>query len=251
MDALTLEFLRTGYLHLPQVVDAQALRLLSREILAEHARARAAGELFSAGGTISGHLNCFPGAGARFVYEAVRDHGILELVRRITPEAVRMPNIGCNLNLSGSHAQNLHVDGYAASPFMVVNIAPVDTTLVNGAMEACPGSHRREHKYWEFVLTGYRALRLPLRAGDVVIRVSTLWHRGMPNRSDAARPMLALSWEDGGSQLADPFSAHEGKIRFFPNRYGTDRRSELKERAFAALPRLGAGYRFVRSLLER
>ncbi|HEX6240028.1 MAG TPA: phytanoyl-CoA dioxygenase family protein [Polyangiales bacterium] len=250
IEELAAEFQRAGYLHLPRVVDASALTELSRQLLAEYRRARHAGELFSAGGTISGHLNCFPGAGARFVFEQVRDFGVLSVVRRLSDQAVRMPNVGCNLNLPGSHAQNLHVDGYAATPFMVVNIAAVDTTLINGAMEACPGSHRRDHKYWEFVLARYPSVRLPLAVGDVVIRVSTLWHRGMPNRSDSARPMLALSWEDGGSTLDDPYTAHAGAIRFFPNRYGTNLAGELKERAFAALPGLGSGYRFLRSILE-
>ena len=250
IDELATEFEQAGYLHLPSVVEPTALAELGRALLAEYERTRAAGALFSAGGTISGHLNCFPGGASRFVYEAVREFGVLDLVRRIDPAAERMPNVGCNFNLPGSHAQNLHVDGYAATPFMVVNIAAVDTTRRNGAMEACPGSHKRAYRYWEFVLAGYPAQRLTLKAGDVLIRTSALWHRGMPNQSPHARPMLALSWEDGGSALSDPYLAHAGAIRFFPNRYGTDRMSALKERAFAALPALASSYRFMRSLLE-
>jgi hypothetical protein len=37
----------------------------------------------------------------------------------------------------------------------------------------------------------------------------------MPNLSKAPRPMMALTWEDGGSALDDPFSQQEkGKITF-------------------------------------
>lgn len=249
IEELSAKFALDGYLHLQGVVPALPLSLLSAQLLDAYARARDTGALFSAGGSISGHLNCFPGAKSRFVYEAVRDHGILALVQRISPEATRMPNVGCNFNLPGSHPQNMHVDGYAAHPFLVVNVAAVDTTLQNGAMEACPGSHRREQKYWEFVLADYPKRRLTMQPGDVVIRTSALWHRGMPNRSPSARPLLAFSWEDGGSTLDDPYAAHAGEIRFLPNRYGTDLAGALKERAFATLPALGSSYRFVRSLL--
>ena len=89
------------------------------------------------------------------------------------------------------------------------------------------------------------------RQGDVLIRTSALWHRGMPNLSASARPMLALTWENGGSELPDPFLAHDGKIMFFPNRYSTDLAGKLRERAFVAVPALGSSYRFARSLFER
>jgi len=206
--------------------------------------------LFSGGGVISGHLNCFPGEESRFVYETLRDFGVIDLVRAIAPDAVRLPNVGCNLNLPGSSEQNFHVDGYAARAFMVVNVAAVDTDLTNGAMEACPGTHLRDSKYWEFVLARPASLRVQMKQGDVLIRWSSLWHRGMPNRSSVARPMLAFTWEDGGSSLEDPYRANGGKIRFFPNRYRTDLAGKLRERAFVAVPSLNSGYRFVRSLLE-
>ena len=63
--------------------------------------------------------------------------------------------------------------------------------------------------------------------------------------------MLGFTWEEGGSELADPFMNHEGKIRFFPNRYTPDLAGMLRERAFTALPALGSSYRFVRSILGR
>jgi hypothetical protein len=70
----------------------------------------------------------------------------------------------------------------------------------------------------------------------------------MPNRSGKPRPMLAFTWEDGGSSLADPYQIHDGHIAFLPNRYRTDLTSRIRERAFVALPTLGTAYRAVRSL---
>lgn len=250
IERLSAAFASEGFAILPNVVSKQRLTKFRDEVTEEFARAKRTGELFSGGGTVSGHLNSFPGEQSRFVYESLRDYGIIDLVRQLSPEATRMPNIGCNLNLPGSGAQNYHVDGYASRAFMIANVAGVDTTLINGALEISPGTHRRDYKYHEFVLAKRRPLRVQLNTGDVLLRPSTLWHRGMPNRSASLRPMLGFTWEEGGSQLEDPYKAHGGKIRFLPNRYTSDLSGRLRERAFAALPAVGAGYLFVRSLLR-
>jgi len=251
IEQATAAFVSEGFAILPNVVSRQRLAEFRDELTEEFARAKRTGELFVGGGTVSGHLNCFPGEQSRFVYDSLRDYGIIDLVRQLSPQAVRMPNVGCNLNLPGSSAQNNHVDGYASSAFMIVNVACIDTTLVNGALEITPGTHKRDYKYHELVLARRRPLRVPLRAGDVLLRPSTLWHRGMPNRSSALRPMFGFTWEEGGSKLDDPYTLHDGKTRFLPNRYTSDLAGRLREHAFATLPALGSGYLFVRSLLGR
>ena len=250
MQDLTSAFGREGYVTLPNVVSKSKLAALTEELRGEYNRARASGELFSGGGTISGHLNCFPGAQSRFVYDELEQYGVFDLVRKLSPSAMRMPNVGCNLNLPNSSAQNPHADGTAASPFLIVNVAPVDTDLGNGAMEAVPGTHLREYKYWQYALSGIPALRMHMSAGDVIVRTSRLWHRGMPNKSNAIRPMLAFTWENGGSDLADPYAAHDGKITLLTNRYGQNLGARLQERAFASMPTLGKGYLFIRSVVQ-
>src|SRR3981081_1762878 len=112
---LSLAFAREGYVTLPNVVSKARLAALSDELRGEYARARANGELFSGGGTISGHLNCFPGAKSRLVYEELQQYGIFDLVRKLSPSAARMPNIGCNLNLPNSIPQTPPADGTIAS----------------------------------------------------------------------------------------------------------------------------------------
>ncbi len=236
-----------GFVIIKGAIAREPLAVHYENILGAYDRARSQNGLFAGGGTISGHLNCFPGAESRFVYETLRERGVIDLVRALSPQAKRLPNVGCNLNLPGSSPQNEHADGYAASPFAIINIAAVDTDLSNGAMEVMPATHRREYRYWQLVLERPRRLRPSLERGDVLIRSSMLWHRGMPNESRTPRPMLALTWEDGGSELEDPYSAHEGKISFFPNRYQPTKLGRLKERAFVAAPRVNSAVRFVRS----
>lgn len=248
-DVLRKAFADEGYLKFEGVIPKALLGRLSQRIADEFERQRREGRLFSGGGTVSGHLNCFPGAESRFVYDMLRQSGITEMVRGLSMTELGAPNVGCNLNLPGSAPQNEHVDGYASSAFLVVNVAAVDTNLDNGAMEILRGTHRDEIKYWQILLARPERLRLCMRPGDVVIRTSTLWHRGMPNRTDKPRPMLAFTWEDGGSSREDPYQLHDGRITFLPNRYSTDLKSRIRERAFVALPALGMAYRAVRSLL--
>jgi Phytanoyl-CoA dioxygenase (PhyH) len=244
-------FREEGFVILRGVVPRDRLAKLHDDLIAAYTSAKADGRLFSGGGTLSGHLNCFPGAESRFVFDTLVARGVVDLVRELSPQARRLPNVGCNLNLPGSNEQNRHIDGYAAEPFAIVNIAAVDTDIANGSMEVLPRTNRRAYKYWELVLEGPQAARPALSRGDVVIRTSMLWHRGMPNLSSQPRPMLALTWEDGGSNLPDPYAVQEGRIAFFPNRYTPTRLGRLKERAFIAAPGIPSAFRFVRSLFER
>ncbi len=245
--ALLQQFETEGYLLLKGVVPRGELAALASTILEVYRDTLVSRAMFAGGGNVSGHLNCFPGEGSRFVWSALQSQGVLELVQRLSPLPLRMPNIGCNLNLPGSVEQNPHVDGYATSPFPIVNVAAVDTDLTNGATELLVGTHHHLAKYWQIALQQPLRRRPRLEQGDVLIRTSALWHRGMPNRSREPRPMLAFSWEDGGSHLADPYRAHDGQITFLPNRFRTDWTGRLLEQAFVAAPRLGNAYQIARS----
>ena len=68
IQELSSTFAREGYIVLPGIVSKPKLADLAHKLRSEFARAKEKGELFSGGGTITGHLNCFPGAESRFVY---------------------------------------------------------------------------------------------------------------------------------------------------------------------------------------
>jgi Phytanoyl-CoA dioxygenase (PhyH) len=242
-------FADNGYLTLEDVVEKSLLAQLHGDILGEFERAKSGGRLFAGGGSVSGHLNCFPGTASRFVYDTLRAQGVIDIVQALSPTALREPNVGCNLNLPGSSAQNDHVDGYASRPFLIVNIAAVDTDLTNGAMDILCRTHRKSYKYWQILLERPERRRLCMSRGDVLIRTSTLWHRGMPNPSRQPRPMLALTWEDAGSAHPDPYRINGGRIEFLPNRYAVDWAGRMRERAFVAAPRVATALRAVRSFL--
>jgi Phytanoyl-CoA dioxygenase (PhyH) len=250
LDRLKQAFAEDGYLVFRNVVSPERLSRLCAEILEEFERAKRSGSLFSGGGLISGHLNCFPGEQSRFAYEALEEHGIIGLIKALYPGATRLPNVGCNVNLPNSVAQHYHADRNFTDHFMVANVAVVDTDLANGAIELVPGTHKKFYKFWRFAIERpHRAsVRVPLKQGDVVVRTSNVWHRGMPNHTAVARPMLAYTWEDGGSTRENPFKVQDGKIAFFQNWYSPSRLGRLRERTFVAAPITYSAYRFVRSL---
>ena len=169
---------------------------------------------------ISGHLNSFPGEESRFVYDALVEHGIVDLVKAVFPKAVRLPNVGCNFNLPGSVTQHYHADRNFLDHFIIANVAVVDTDLRNGAIEVVPGTHRKFYKFWRF------ALERPHRAdphSDATGRCPGADIEPVASRNAQwtaeARPMLAFTWEDGGSVSEDPFAIEGGRIVFRQNWY--------------------------------
>jgi ectoine hydroxylase-related dioxygenase (phytanoyl-CoA dioxygenase family) len=209
------------------------------------------GELFRAGGTISGHLNCFPGAKAQFIYDDLVRGGIIDLIESVRPTTLDRMRVQANFNLPGSVAQHYHYDAIYTEEFVICNVAVIDTDEINGAIDLLPGTHARFYKFWQYALGRKYKLttRIPMKAGDVLLRTSRLWHRGMPNKSSTPRPMAALTFgESWADPLDDPFSVNNGSIQFTPNWYSTTRAGALRERAFVTVPISYSAYRFARSL---
>jgi len=245
-------FTSEGYFIVRNAVSRERLATLHRAMSQEFDAQFKSGALFSGGGLVSGHLNCFPGAEARFAYEAMEDLGIIDLIKELDPHVVRLPRVGCNFNLPGSHTQHWHTDRGYSRDFMIANVAVVDTTIENGAMELIPGTHSRLYKYTEIVLGRHhrKGMRMLVNRGDVYIRNSNLWHRGMTNETSVPRPQLSFTWENGGSMEADPFGVDGGKIRFLPNWFKPTRIGRLREHLFVKVPIAYSALRFTRSLFD-
>jgi hypothetical protein len=252
IESATQSFASNGYFVLRNVVSPERLTELHKALAQEFDAASKSGALFSGGGLLSGHLNCFPGAGARFAYDALQERGIIDLIKQLDPKVLRMPNVGCNFNLPGSHTQHYHIDRPFTRDFMIANVAIVDTVIENGAIEVIPGTHKRFYKYTQFVLERRHrdGVRVPLNRGDALIRSSNVWHRGTTNQTSVPRPMLAMTWEDGGNNHPDPFSVDGGKIRFLPNWFKPTRVGRLREQLFVKVPITYTALRLTRSLFD-
>lgn len=253
IEKYTQAYAKDGFFVIRDVVSKQSLSNLHTALSAEFDRVSRSGELFDGGGLMSGHLNCFPGSGARFAYDTLQERGIIDLLKALHPTVQRMPNVGLNFNLPGSHTQHFHIDRPFASEFMIANVAVVDTVIENGAIEVIAGTHKRFYRYTNFVLErrARDGIRVPLNCGDVLIRSSNVWHRGMTNLTKVPRPMLAMTWEDGGSSLADPFRAGDGAIRFLSNWFKPTRVGRMRERLFVKVPFTYSALRFARSLVDK
>jgi len=251
MERAASTFEQNGFVVFRNVVPQDKLAGLQIKLMEEFESSSQSGRLFSGGGLISGHLNCFPGRESKFAYEALRDHGVLELVERLIPGTVSNMRVGCNFNLPGSVAQHYHADSPFKAGFMVVNVAVVDTDLENGAIDVLPTTHKQFYPFWLYALErAYRlTTRIPMKRGDVLVRTSNLWHRGMPNLTNRVRPMLAFTFGDKGEPLADPFAVDDGKVTFHPNWYRPSRLGRLRERTFVTAPITYSAYRFARSLI--
>ena len=250
VEAVQRSLAHDGYAVIKDVVAKAGLSELSALLAQEYEQAKATGGLFQGGGSVSGHLNCFPGERSRFVYDDIRRRGILDVVRSIDPEAVDDVRVTMNYNLPGSAPQFYHSDGLYTDAFLICNVAVVDTNLTNGAMDVLPGTNREFYKFWRYALERkYRlTTRVCLEQGDVLLRVSTLWHRGMPNLSQAPRPLMSLTFGEKGRPEGDPFMVNDGKVAFYPNWFNTNRLGRLRERSFVSLPWTYSAYRFARSL---
>ena len=138
---------------------------------------------------------------------------------------------GGNTALPGDQRQPVHADVGHLWPLdvlevahpaaqLVVNVATVDISPVNGATELWPGTHRElgvgvgdDIKINVDLLEARRAVSPPfqptMRRGSMLIRDIRLWHAGMPNRTDQPRPMLAMihtsPWLATGAPLTFPF----------------------------------------------
>jgi ectoine hydroxylase-related dioxygenase (phytanoyl-CoA dioxygenase family) len=232
-----------GYVVLRDVVSRAALDTFKDELATAYDRQ----QKFKGGGMITGHLNCFPGRSARFVYDEVADHGIVDAVKAMRPNQPNDLRVTMNYNLPGSVAQHYHIDGLYTDDFLICNVAVVDTERANGAIDVLPGTNREFLPYWKFAMQRtYRlTTRLSMRQGDVLLRRSNLWHRGMPNQTTTPRPMISLTFGERSAPQTDPF---EGDIVFYPNWYSTSRLGVLRERTYAAAPITYSAYRFAKSL---
>jgi ectoine hydroxylase-related dioxygenase (phytanoyl-CoA dioxygenase family) len=129
---------------------------------------------------------------------------ILSIIEALLGEDCICHYLASDTALPGSEYQAVHPDIYQLFPeqrtvtppySIVVNVPLVDATEDNGPLEIWPGG---THHYVAgpshvpVLAASMQSQRVLMRAGSVLIRDSRMWHRGTPNRSNAARPNFTL-----------------------------------------------------------
>jgi ectoine hydroxylase-related dioxygenase (phytanoyl-CoA dioxygenase family) len=244
--ALQQDIEEQGYAVIRDVVSRQPLAEFAHTV----AEAFEAAPKFKGGGMVTGHLNCFPGRSARFAWDELNAAGVVEAVHAIRAGRPNGMRVTMNFNMPGSVAQHYHMDGAYLDDFLICNLAVVDTTLTNGAIDLLPGTNREFMPFWKYALSRQykKTTRIEMQAGDVLLRKSHLWHRGMPNNSKVARPLLSFTFGEKSAPEGDPFEVNNGEFEFYTNWYTTSRAGRARERTFKVFPLSYSAYRFAGSL---
>jgi hypothetical protein len=214
----------TGYAVVGGLIPPEVCELLMASVLEDAEQVRALGEATPhEKATGAGHLQLGLRRYAPFVKAELVANALIENV----VAAVLGPNAWLgfysgNVNLPGSVHQPLHYDrpfswrtkekalkdGQSWPPpttTLSCSVALTELTEENGATEIYPGTHHetavtewplgeRISKHPELIERWGPPQRMIVPAGGVCFRDPRMWHRGVPNPSEQARPMIALTY---------------------------------------------------------
>jgi len=133
------------------------------------------------------------------------DPDIVAIVDLLVGPQPVMCQLAADTPLRGSDYQPLHRDSdylfpetaLATPPFqLAVNFPLCDVTAENGPFETTRGTqHLERTQALALIEAGELALEpILMKMGDVMIRDVRAIHRGTPNRSDTARPMVVIGY---------------------------------------------------------
>ncbi|HEX8612250.1 MAG TPA: phytanoyl-CoA dioxygenase family protein [Telluria sp.] len=203
LDACAAELLREGITVLRGHLDPVLMRawaaafapLLDAHLVQESGQNRGANR----------HYVTLPLAGVFADPAVIADDDIVGIVERaVGPDPV-MCQLATDTPLAGSDYQPLHRDtpalfpetGAETPPFqLAVNFPLCDVTLDNGAFETSRRTHMmpRDQAMAAIEAGAIAVEPLTMRLGDVMIRDVRAIHRGSPNRTAIARPMVVIGY---------------------------------------------------------
>jgi hypothetical protein len=246
------DWTRDGYIVLPGALPAEPCEKLGREVTSEYERLNDAGWRFRGAGRLAGHLNFRMGQSGLRLLEAVNECRLQAKLEELDGQRLALVQAVGNLNLPGSSAQDFHIDGSFDHHSIIANICLVPSDKRNGATQLVPQSNRLPMSYWRFCRDDWpsRAVQPALNPGDIVIRPSNLWHRGMPNHTTAGRPMAAFVWRAEQPSNASVRCADlDHNLTIFENKY-SGRFRVAKEFTAVYLPRLDHLVRLGKCFLD-
>ncbi len=210
---------RDGVLVLDQIVDHAPLDALKQRMDRDSVDLLAFCERVGGNPRDRGHLQQGPPPFRPYVFaEYVANPLLADALRAILGADAYCEFYNGNTNCPGSACQQLHLDtahpesSATAAPTsaVVVNVVPQDVDALNGAVELWPGTHRIVAPTPVPLETiGPRRVEAPpirgsFRRGDVLLRDSRLWHRGVPNPSNEYRHMIAMVFVTGAKPRGRP-----------------------------------------------
>lgn len=179
-----------GYTVLDSCIDVKYTEDALKQLLTEYQSALPMP--WRGGGKWFGHINYTPSPSSPLIREIASNARIRSVLDRALGKDYKIIGFGGNANIPRSKYQPAHKDGWLGTDFLVVNIPLGKVTEDNGSTEVWPGTHKEKLTISQFNSVRRSSVRLNSSPGDVVIRYSSLWHRGTPNKSSDVRFMLAM-----------------------------------------------------------
>ncbi len=199
---------RDGVLVLDRIIDHAPLDALKARMDRDSAELLAFCDSIGGNPRDRGHLQQGPPPFAPYVFpEYVANPLICDALRVLLGAAAYCEFYNGNTNCPDSTYQQLHLDAMhaplpsgeaAPTSAVVINVVPQDVDEHNGAVELWPGTHMIvvPTPVPDDAIDERRGDAAPVRGvfkkGDVLLRDSRLWHRGVPNPSDEYRHMIAM-----------------------------------------------------------
>jgi len=229
--------LRTdGFVVLADVVDPTHLDVLHERMLADLAAVQARDD--APYNWTSGNLQHDPPPFPPYLFaDVLLNDLVISVTSAMLGPGLKNVMYGGNTALPSDQRQPVHADEGHLWPVevmetphpparLVVNVLTVDVSPANGSTEIWPGTHREpavgvgdDIKIPADVLERRRAVSPPIqptfRRGSVLIRDIRLWHAGMPNTTDAPRPMIAMVHSSAWLQTGTPLAFPVGTESFF------------------------------------
>jgi ectoine hydroxylase-related dioxygenase (phytanoyl-CoA dioxygenase family) len=213
---------RDGVLVIDQIIDHAPLDALKQRMDRDSVELLAFCDSIGGNPRDRGHLQQGPPPMVPYVFPGyVANALVCDALRAILGTTAYCEFYNGNTNCPDSTYQELHLDAVhsssvdgvaAATSAVVVNVVPQDVDERNGAVELWPGTHTIvvPTPVPDAAIEARRAAGAPVRGafrkGDVLLRDSRLWHRGVPNPSQEYRHMIAMVFVSGGKPKGRPIA---------------------------------------------
>lgn len=208
------------------------------------------------GGQKFGHLNATIGNQANLLLDQITENGLFEKIESEYNIDLKdyFLTCACNINLPGSKKQHIHRDTNFDDSKIIINIPLVEVNEDNGSIEVYQGSNEKALSFLDFVLNKrkYTRMRINTHLGDVFVRDSNLFHRGMSNSSSIPRSMVAITLSRKDSALPGEIDAvfGGGKIEFMNNWFENNLFGRISESVYMYFPLVRSLKRVIASLLK-
>ncbi|MBW4541215.1 MAG: phytanoyl-CoA dioxygenase family protein [Myxacorys chilensis ATA2-1-KO14] len=136
--------------------------------------------------------------------EVFANSAIMGILDRVFLQEYRLVQLGVDFPMQGSTYQDVHRDfrplfsDQIVTPLyaLAVNFPLVEVTAENGPFQMARGTHTlsREEGLRKVATGEIEVESFYMQPGDVMIRSPLALHRGSPNQTDQARPMVVMGY---------------------------------------------------------